>query len=342
MEKQINYVEDITNRYVYQVSKHLANNTKKDIEQELKTLISDMLEERTHGNTPSKEDIDTILLELGNPMELANKYRDKSRYLISPTIFPVWQLILKIVLGAVLLGIAISSVIGLLSTDQVIWYEYIGDTIVTLFGGVFMAFAWVTLIFAIIDWKGVNIKELTPEWDIASLPPASTHEVSIPIWEPIVEIVFTVLIMLIFLLSPEILGAYSIHDGVTIIPIFDLDVLKDVLPLILLCLGIGLLKSIWELVDGTYSTKYGVFTLVTNIIEIILTVIIFKAFSIWNPDFIDQVNSLFKLNADANLYEVWNTITNNFVIFLILVYILDTATTLYKCFKAEGSYFIHI
>jgi hypothetical protein len=336
MEKQINYVDDMINRYVYQVTRRLPNNTRKDIEQELRTLITDMLEEKTQGNTPGKQDIDTVLKELGSPYELADKYRDNSHYLISPTIYPAWLFVLKIVMGAVLLGIAISSVLGLISEEGIVWYEYLGSCLATLFSGEFMAFAWVTLIFAIIERRGLNVKELVPDWDIASLPPVSTHEVSIPIWGPIAEIVFTIFIMLIFLLSPQLIGAYSIDNGVTIIPVFDLDAIRAVMPLILLCLGVGILKNIWELVDGKYSIRYSFFTLGVDVIEIILTIIIFKGFKIWNSSFIGQVNQLFHLNADTSVYEVLGNVTNKFVLFLILLYLLDIGSTFIKSFKAEG------
>lgn len=241
MEKQINYIDDMIDRYVYQVTKRLPNNARKDIEQELRTLITDMLDEKTQGNTPGKQHIDAVLGELGSPYELADKYRDSSHYLISPAIYPAWLFVLKIVMGAVLLGIAISSVLGLLSEESVVWYEYLGSCLASLFGGLFMAFAWVTLIFAIIERRGLNVKELMPEWDIASLPPVSTHEISIPIWGPIAEITFTIVVMLIFLLSPQLIGAYSIDNGVKVIPVFDLEVLRAIIPLLLLWLGVGIL-----------------------------------------------------------------------------------------------------
>lgn len=338
MEKQTNYPDEMINRYVYQVTKHLPINTRKDIEQELRTLITDMLEDKTQGNPPGKADIDKVLLELGSPYELAEKYRDKSHYLISPSLFPAWQLVLKIVLGAVLLGIGISSVLGLLSSKGLVWYEYLGSTFATLTGGVFMAFAWVTLVFAVIEWRGWNVKELVPEWDIASLPPVPAHENSIPMWGPIIEIIFTILVMLIFLLSPQLIGAYSINDGVTVIPVFDVEALRAIMPVIILWFGIGILKNIWELVDGKYTIRYGIFTVIADIITILLTVVIFKGFHIWNSSFIEQVNDLFHLNASTSVYEVWGTSTNNLVLIFIVIYVIDMVSTMYKCLKAEGTF----
>lgn len=336
MEKANNYADDMINRYVYQVTKHLPNNTRKDIEQELRTLITDMLEERTPGKASAKEAIDSVLLELGSPYELADKYRDKSRYLISPAIYPAWIFVLKIVIGAVILGIGISSILGLVSSEEIVWYRYIGSFIATLSGGLFMAFAWVTIIFAIIEWRGYNVKELVPEWELSSLPPVSSKEVSIPIWGPIAEIIFTIIIMLLFLLSPQLIGAYSINHGVTVIPVFDVAAIRSAMPVIFLWFGIGIVKNIWELVDGKYTLRYGIFTVVADILTIILTVVIFKGFNIWNSSFIAQVDNLFQVNANTSVYEVWGRVTDNFVVFLILIYILDMVATMYKCLKSEG------
>lgn len=336
MEKPINYVEDMTERYVYQVTRRLPINTRKDIEQELRTLIADMLEEKAQDVTPGKQHIDAVLVELGSPYDLADKYRDSSHYLISPATYPAWLFVLRIVMGAVLLGIAISSVLGLLSDEGLVWYEYLGSCLATLFNGVFMAFAWVTLIFAINEWRGLGVKELIPEWDITSLPPVSTHEISIPIWGPIAEITLTVVFMLIFLLSPQLIGVYSFVNGMKVIPFFDSEVIRTMIPLLLLWLGVGIAKNIWELVEGRYTLRYSFFTLGVNIIRIILTVIIFEGFNLWNSSFISQVTQLFGQNANTKVYEIWDMITDKFVLFLILLYLIDIVSTHIKSLKAEG------
>ena len=54
---------DIIIRYVYAVTKNLPLKARKDIEEELKTLIYDMLEERMGETEPTKKDIEMVLLE---------------------------------------------------------------------------------------------------------------------------------------------------------------------------------------------------------------------------------------------------------------------------------------
>ncbi len=326
------YVEDMIERYIYQVTKHLTVN-RKDIEKELRTLIDDMLETRTLGDTATKEDIDVVLTELGNPSEMADKYRSFNQFLIGPELFPRYLFLLKIVLGATLFGMCVVTVLDYVTNLGSNWYLFIGDLIGNAVSGIMTAFAWVTILFAIFEWRGIKLKELTEPWEVSSLPPIPVKEASISIAEPIVGIIFTIIVMLLFIMAPQVLGAYFTSNGsTTSIPIFNLKVFPVVLPLFLLVLGIGLLRHFWELVERKYTLRYGIFTTIINTISTLLVIIIFTRFEVWNPLFADQVNSIFRLK-DIPMTVIWDAVTSYFIIFLVLVYLLDTGTTLYKSIK---------
>ncbi|MHB8130582.1 MAG: hypothetical protein ACYDEX_16450 [Mobilitalea sp.] len=339
MEKQSNYIEDIMNRYIYQVTKSLSVQTRNDINEELKTLIYDMIEDRTRDNQPTKEDIQSVLKELGNPSDLAEKYRDKSRFLISPEIFPTYILIMKIVLAATLLGMTIVTILDLLTSSNPIWYEYFGSWFFNLIAAFFTSFSWVTIIFAIFEWRGVNLKKLIPEWEVTSLPPVPIKEKNIPIGEPIAGIILTVLGMILFITSPQLLGVFHIDESLKTIPIFDLEVLQSILPLFAICMGFGILKNIWQIVDRKYSIKYGIFVVIINIIALTLSIIIFTGFPIWNQYFITDINAIYHFGTDNSIASIWDIVTSNFIIFLTLTYLLETATTIYKVLKNENKLF---
>ena len=113
MESNGKYLEDVTNRYIYQVVKRLGASQREEIKKELMGLIEDMLSERTEN--PAREDIDAVLTELGRPSELANKYRDSKQYLIGPEYFSLYIFVLKVVLGAVALGMAVAMTVGFIT-----------------------------------------------------------------------------------------------------------------------------------------------------------------------------------------------------------------------------------
>ena len=340
MDNQRNdYVEDMINRYIYQVTKHLNPMNKNDIDNELRTLIYDMLEARTQDKTPTKEDILAVLKELGNPLELAEKYRDTSRYLISPEIFPLYLFVLKIVIGATLFGMSIATVLELITSYSHIWYSYIGKWLGGMITSVGMAFAWITILFAILEWNGVNLKKLIPGWEVEELPPVPVKEANIPIGEPIAGIIFSIIGMVIFTTAPQLLGAYYNDGGVlTAIPVFNMDTFRVVLPLFLITMVLGLLKNMWELIDRRYSIPYAICVFIINTISTILTVIIFTRFDIWNSDFAVRVNEAFHLSFNSSALSAWAMITKNFVIFLVIIYLLETIAILVKAVKYNNRF----
>ena len=56
---------DLIDRYIYAVTKHMKSAMKKDVAAELETIIQDMLEERCGDVTPTERDIKVVLTELG-------------------------------------------------------------------------------------------------------------------------------------------------------------------------------------------------------------------------------------------------------------------------------------
>lgn len=78
---------EMVDRYIYAVIQRLPQPQREDIAEELRSLIEDMLEERVHGRGITNKDEEEVLMELGNPKHLAQKYRGGKRYLISPEYF---------------------------------------------------------------------------------------------------------------------------------------------------------------------------------------------------------------------------------------------------------------
>ena len=73
---------DLIDRYIYAVTKHMKSAMKKDVAAELETIIQDMLEERCEDVTPTERDIKVVLTELGTPNELASKYKGETQIVI--------------------------------------------------------------------------------------------------------------------------------------------------------------------------------------------------------------------------------------------------------------------
>ena len=93
--------QDLIERYIYAVIKTLPTRMREDVERELHSLISDMLEERCQDMPSTEHDVLVVLTELGRPAELAAKYRpERASYLIGPGYYAAYKFLLGLVLGA--------------------------------------------------------------------------------------------------------------------------------------------------------------------------------------------------------------------------------------------------
>ncbi len=102
--------------YVSEVGRRLPRKTHTDIEAEIRSILQDMLEERSQKNgKPVDEEMTLgVLKEYGAPEKVAATYLG-DRYLIGPRLYPIFMLVLRIVLivtgilALIGLGIALSS-----------------------------------------------------------------------------------------------------------------------------------------------------------------------------------------------------------------------------------------
>lgn len=161
---------DLTQRYLYAVTKRLPAAQRADIEKELRGLIEDMLVDRTGEDEPTQKDVTEVLLELGKPAELAAKYRGSKNYLIGPDYYSLYIMVLKIVLAAVLGGLTIAMAIGFISGEQENLFTSFGNFFSGLIAGLFQAFGWVTVIFAIMQKYNSKIDKEDKDWNPKELP----------------------------------------------------------------------------------------------------------------------------------------------------------------------------
>ena len=88
-------IKDLFRRYIYEVSRRLPPRKREETARELQILLDDMLEDRVQG-TPSEADAQALLLEMGPPKQLAERYREKKRYLIGPNYYEQYVMLLVI------------------------------------------------------------------------------------------------------------------------------------------------------------------------------------------------------------------------------------------------------
>ncbi len=292
-------------RYVYDVTRRLPASQREDIEKELRGLIEDMLDERS--DNPGKEDVEAVLIELGRPSALAAKYRGTQRHLIGPELYDMYFLVLKIVIGAVALGITIALIIGLITSLPQNVFAGIGTFLATVISAVVQAFAWVTVVFALIERFATHKDKWQDTWKPVDLPEIPQASSRIRPGEPIAGIVFGIIALIIFNAAPEVLSIYIYKDVMTVIPIFNLDVWRSMLPLIDVMIALGILKEAFRLVSGRHTLRLAAAVAAVNIVTIVLTITVFLPPAIWNGDLVTSLRAVADMSwADSfNLERIW-------------------------------------
>ena len=140
---------DLLRRYLQAVGTYLPKSQQDDILKELgENLRSQMEDKEAELGPPLNEDeVAAILKKHGHPMFVAAHYR-QTRHLIGSTLFPVYWFVMKIILGIVGFGYSVSALVLIAQGKGIL--EVLG-TIFSYAGAVLPTFAWVTIIFAMLD-----------------------------------------------------------------------------------------------------------------------------------------------------------------------------------------------
>ena len=210
---------NIIDRYVTEVGKQLPRKNRLDIETELRSTLEDMLEDRSQQTgRPADEALATELLqEYGAPRKVAATYQTHP-YLIGPRMFPMYTLVLKIVLFAVTLGLTIATIVSLVNASLASqeFLKALGEFVAGLVSALVAAFGNVTLVFAILE-RFVPAAEFEgkEEWTPAELTKEPEPN-QVKTGDMIASIVFTAAALIIFNFYPQIVGIWNMENGIWI------------------------------------------------------------------------------------------------------------------------------
>lgn len=323
---------EFIDRYLYAVTKHLPAKSRRDIERELRGLITDMLEERCGDLPPAERDIRVVLTELGTPTELAQQYGpDHDKYLIGPAYYAKYKLVLKIVLPCVLFGMTVAGVINLTMPDTQIGFSTIMKWIGTLLSAPFGAFAFVTLLFAAFERQGVRLDDL--EDSLAALPPVPKKNERVPKGECIVGIVFSVLFAVLFLTVPQIFSGVF-ESGAVIVPVFQIERVRELAFLVIGLMALSVAGDSFKLYEGRYTRRVAAATCVFNGLTAALGAALLMDARLWNPAILTHLNKL--TENDAFLSALFERLPLLLLLVFLAALALDTGTTVYKAFRYHG------
>lgn len=356
--------KDLMERYIYEVTRRVGKDQREDIAMELRELIGDMYEQETeNAGFAEKEDeaadvMHRVLENLGDPAEFAKKYRDEKSVLIGPEYYDDYLWILKIVvIISVLVTMVSSAFEGIIEggVTAAIFGMWIGEAIAEGIAALISSFGAVTLIFALLErykvkvdlsdtrknWDVKNLeKETVPArmWTPLQLPPMPDKRGMISRSDCIVSIVFALILCGLLALAPQLFGAMHFENGklVESITVFNLEKWATILPVFLVSIMVGLVDEVVKLVHGYYCKAVFYCSLVCNLIQVALTVVLIKVLPIWNPNFESELRAFSgTLFEDTPSVNVWDPVLVGNVILVIIVIItmFELCTTAYKTWR---------
>lgn len=319
--------QELTDRYVYAVTKNLPRKSREDVSKELHSLISDMLEERCGAVKPTEHDLRVVLAELGTPEELAEKYSPTGdRALIGPTYFGKYIFALKIVLICTGAGILLAGLLEALVTGT-----YALKWVTIFLQGLLAAFGFVTLLFALFERKGVSLRFQGDS--LNDLPPVPKKKAEISRTECIVGIVFSVLFTTIFLGFPGVFGVY-ISEGGKHTSIFLAEAVQSKWYLILGFAALGIGRECVKLLEGRYTFRVLGATAIADILSGVLAAFWLANDQIMNPAFFAEISNLFA-DDPAFITHVFSHFQYFFLGCMLFALTLDLLVTTVKTLYAR-------
>jgi hypothetical protein len=167
---------ELVDRYLYAVRSGLPKGQQDDIIAELAEDIRSEIEdlETGLGRPVNEAEVVEILKQRGHPTKVASRYMPQ-QYLIGPALYPIYQLVLKIVVLGVLLPVFLFVVAPIAIATVVHPTQALIKTLWDLAMSAVFTVGVVTVVFAIMEHYPVKFKAFE-EWDPRRLPriPKST------------------------------------------------------------------------------------------------------------------------------------------------------------------------
>ncbi|MFT3891283.1 MAG: hypothetical protein QM730_06580 [Anaerolineales bacterium] len=337
---------NLIDKYIAEVGKHLPRKNRADIEAEIRSTLEDMLDERTQGKgavlSQSKDPADEatvmeLLKEYGAPREVAATYKPHP-YLIGPRMFPMFEMILRIVfavvIGASFIGLGVNlSKTGLSGPE---FASTLGEWGTGLLGGLITAFGNIVLVFAILErTKVVNdFEKEIKEWDPKELQ-AEPDPDQIDRADNIATIIFTVLGLVVLNLYPNLfVVGFSNNGNWVSMPILT-DVFFRFLPWINVMGLIQIAFNVYLLGQRDWQPLTRILDIVIDVAGMALAVIILRT-----PGIFDVTTaSLTKLGiteAAGTLAQLFNFVPTIIIIVVVVVTTVQVIKNLIQLFNVRS------
>jgi len=329
--------KDLAKRYIYAVTCNLPAKTQPEVEKEIDSMITELLDARCCGAEPGDEDIRAVLTELGPPEELAVKYSGEENKALISGIYLLWyKKMLRIVLPIAAAGVAFASLLS----GFVKWqpaqemYGFIPEIISTVLSGAFsavvQAFMWVTIVFIIVERKNVRF---SGDDFLSKLRSVPDKRAQIKIHEPVINILWQIAVFVLLLGFPYLIGGYT--KGTDWIPAFDGTYIQASWYLIVIWTVVGISREIAKLIERRYSRRLALITVISHILTGASSALFLASSRIMNPVFTDNIASMIEGPSAEGLGKVLSHVNLFILAAVLLTLVVDVCVTLFRAFRYD-------
>lgn len=261
-------------RYVKEVGRHLPRKTREDIQAELKSTLVDTLEARVDGE-PSQEDEIELLKEFGPPQKVAASYWPEGQYLIGPRLFPLFRMVVGIVIIVFIIVQLVLFGIAVIFNQEVLTFLSVLDVFSEMVGSAFTGFSIIVIVFAVLQRFDVRL-ETDEKWDPRDLPHLEDVE-TINRGGMVAEITFSLIFIAILLFLPDYIGVV-ISPGMEVIlnP-----VIISQIPLLILALLVSIGVDVFLLWRGRWDTGTRLAKIAANLFGIYVLLVLITGHNAW-------------------------------------------------------------
>ena len=318
---------NLLDRYIYEVGRHLPRKNRSDIQAELRSSVVDTQEDR-FGKEATDEQTTEILKEFGRPRDVAVSYHPQSQYLIGPTLYPIFRMVIWIVIAAVLGAQILAWGIGIFVDGDAfsVW-----EMLASLVASVPASLGWVVITFMILQYFDAQPDLENEPWDPTMLPEINPGQ-DIKHGELIVSLVFSTLILALVTLFPQRVGFITFPGG----NFYPNPVILDYLVLIQVSLLATILMNISLLWKGSWTFLTRVIKLGLDAFDVVILAFLIQGHNAWlatngSSGFMDWISTI-----ESNNWELvgMHAFRLAFVVAFIVT-VIEIFATIYRMVRSK-------
>ena len=263
---------NLIDRYIHEVGRYMPRKNRADIQAELRSSVVDSLEDR-FGSEASETEMAELLKELGRPRAVAASYYPQGQYLIGPGLYPLFRMVIWIVIAAVLGAQMLAWGVGIfIAGEPFPVIEMLGS----LLNSIPVSLGWVVLTFMILQRFDVKPDLEDESWDPQSLPQINEDD-DLKRGEIIVGLVFGLLILVLVMFFPQWIGFVTTPGG----KFYPNPVIIQYLGWIKVSLLAGIGLDVILLWQRRWSTLSRIAKIAVNLLSIVVLVLLVQGHNAW-------------------------------------------------------------